>query len=262
MVIDWFTVLAQALNFVVLVFLLKRYLYGPILNAIDAREKKVAAELEGAEAVRAEAQEERDRFRSKNEDFDQQRACLLKEATDGAQAEGGRLLEEARSAADALRTRQQEALRSDAEHLNGLLLQTTQSQVFAIARKALADLATTGLEERIAEVFARRLRELDEETKAQLAQAFVTGAEPAVVKSAFELGSEQRAVIQKALNDAFSADVRLGFRRAPELVGGIELVVQGHKVAWSIGEYLSALEARVASLVQPSDRLASGEGAA
>ena len=38
MLIDWFTVGAQALNFVILVWLLKHFLYKPILNAIDVRE--------------------------------------------------------------------------------------------------------------------------------------------------------------------------------------------------------------------------------
>jgi F-type H+-transporting ATPase subunit b len=44
MLIDWFTVGAQALNFLILVWLLKRFLYKPILDAIDAREKRIAAD--------------------------------------------------------------------------------------------------------------------------------------------------------------------------------------------------------------------------
>ena len=48
MLIDWFTVGAQVLNFLILVWLLKRFLYKPILNAIDAREKRIAAELADA----------------------------------------------------------------------------------------------------------------------------------------------------------------------------------------------------------------------
>ena len=43
MPIDWFTVVAQAINFLILVWLLKRFLYKPILHAIDEREKGIAA---------------------------------------------------------------------------------------------------------------------------------------------------------------------------------------------------------------------------
>ncbi len=71
MPIDWFTVVAQAINFLILVWLLKRFLYKPILHAIDEREKGIAAQLAEAEAKKAEAQKERDDFQHKNEAFDQ-----------------------------------------------------------------------------------------------------------------------------------------------------------------------------------------------
>ena len=95
MLIDWFTVGAQALNFIILVWLLKRFLYKPILNAIDAREQRIAAELAAADAKEAEAQKERDEFHHKNEEFDQQRATLLSKATQEAKAERKRLLDDA-----------------------------------------------------------------------------------------------------------------------------------------------------------------------
>ena len=43
MLIDWFTVGAQLLNFLILVCLMKRFLYQPVLDAIAAREQKIAA---------------------------------------------------------------------------------------------------------------------------------------------------------------------------------------------------------------------------
>ena len=118
MLIDWFTVGAQALNFLILVWLLKRFLYKPILDAVDAREKRIAAELADADAKKAEAKKERDEFQHKNEEFDQQRAALLSKATEEAKAERQRLLDEARKAADALSAKRQETLRSDAHNLN------------------------------------------------------------------------------------------------------------------------------------------------
>ncbi len=112
MLINWFTVIAQAINFLILVWLLKRFLYKPILQAIDEREKGIATQLADAEAKKAEAQKERDDFQHKNEAFDHERAALLKKATDEANAERQRLLDEARKDADALRAKRQEALRN------------------------------------------------------------------------------------------------------------------------------------------------------
>jgi F-type H+-transporting ATPase subunit b len=254
MLIDWFTVGAQALNFLILVWLLRRFLYKPILNAIDAREKKIAAELADAAAKKAEAKKERDDFQHKNDEFDQQRAALLSKATGEAKAERERLLDEARQAADALSAKRGETLRNDAQHLNQAISRRTQEEVFAITRKTLADLATASLEERTADVFLRRLQALDAKTKASLGETLKTASDPAVVRSAFDLPAEQQAAIQKALNETFSAEIKLQFETAPDLVSGIELTANGQKLAWSIADYLTGLENGVEQLLKAKDQ--------
>jgi F-type H+-transporting ATPase subunit b len=254
MLIDWFTVGAQALNFLILVWLLKRYLYKPILDAIDAREKRIAMALADANAKKAEAQKERDEFQHKNEVFDQQRAVLLSQAVDEAKAERQRLLDEARQAADALSAKRREALRDDAHNLNQAIGRRTQHEVFAIARKTLADLASTSLEERLGEVFTRRLREMDGQAKEGLGEALKTASAPALVRSAFALPAEQRAAIQKAINETFAAEIHVRFETAPDLIAGIELATNGQKLAWSIANYLASLEKGVDELLKEKER--------
>ncbi len=250
MLIDWFTVGAQALNFLILVWLMKRFLYQPILNALDGREKRIAAELADADAKKAEAQKERDEFQRKNEEFDRQRATLLSKATDEANAERQRLLGEARKAADAMSAKRAETLKTDAQNLNQAIRRRTQDEVFAIARKTLTDLAAASLEERMSEVFTRRLREMNGEAKAGLAAAFKTASDPATVRSAFDLPEEQRATIQTALNETFSANIPIRFETAPDIIGGIELSANGQKVAWSVADYLASLEKGVGELLK------------
>jgi F-type H+-transporting ATPase subunit b len=252
MLIDWFTVAAQAVNFLILVWLMKRFLYKPVLDAIDAREKRIATELANADAKKAEAQKEHDEFDQKNREFDQQRAGLLTKATGEAQAERQRLLDDARKAADAASSKRQEALRAEEQNLHQAVSRRTQQEVFAIARKALTDLATVSLEERLGEVFTRHLREMDGKLKAALGDALQTSADPGVVRSAFDLPADQRAAIQNALNETFSAQVRVRFETAPDLIGGIELTANGQKLAWSIGDYLASLEHGVSELLQPA----------
>jgi len=253
MLIDWFTVAAQVVNFLILVWLLKRVLYKPILHAIDAREERIALALADADAKRTDAEQERGELQHKNATFDQQRAALLKKATDEANSERGRLLDQARQAADALSAKRMQTLSNDTHSLNQAIGRRTQQEVFAIARKALADLATASLEERMGEVFTRRLRDMDSQAREGFAKALKTAAEPAIVRSAFDLPADQRTAIQNALNETFSAEIRVKFETAPALVGGIELATNGWKIAWSIADYLASLERSVDELlkVQP-----------
>jgi len=254
MLIDWFTVGAQGINFLILVWLMKRYLYKPVLHAIDAREKRIAAELADANSKQAEALAERDLFRQKNEEFDQQRAALVKQATDEASAERRRLIEQAHETANTVSAKRDETLRNEARNLNQAIVQRAQHEVFAIARKTLVDLADASLEERIGEVFIGRLRDMDEPARERLAESIRTMPGPALVRSAFDLPAALREKIQHSLNEALSAEVSVHFEAGPELVSGIELTANGQKVAWSIAEYLRALEKGVGELVQKEDQ--------
>jgi len=254
MLIDWFTIAAQALNFLILVWLMKRFLYKPILHAIDAREQRIAGELADAAAQKTEAQKESEAFKRKNNEFDRQRAALLSQATEEAKAERQRLLDEARQAAEVLHAKRQDAMEREQQSLNNEITRRTREEVFAIARKTLTDLAGTSLEERISEVFRRRLRELDGEAKEGFAKILKTSSDPVLVRSAFELPSEQRAAIQQALNETFSAQIQVRFETAADVVSGIELSANGRKVAWSIAGYLASLEKSVAELLkEPSN---------
>ncbi len=250
MLIDWFTVGAQALNFLILVWLMKRFLYQPILDAIDTREQKIAAELAAADARKADAQKEHDAFAEKNTQFDQQRAGLLTKATDDANAEGTKIVDEARKAAEALTVKAREASQADAKSLTVALSRRTQDEVFAIARKTLADLATTTLEERMGDEFTRRLRDMDGDAKSCFAAAIHTASGPVLIKSAFDVPAAQRATIQNAVNETFAADVHLTFETAPDVVSGIELTANGQKVAWSIAGYLTAMEKGVRDVLE------------
>jgi F-type H+-transporting ATPase subunit b len=249
MLIDWFTVGAQALNFLILVWLLKHFLYKPILNAIDAREKRIAAELADAATLKAAARKEHDEFQSKNQALEAERGALLSKATDEAKAAREGLLADAHREADSLRVQQGNAIRSDQLRLSHEISDLAAQEVFGIARKALKDLAGIPLEERMAEVFTVRLREMDRKTKESLAAALKTSSEPAIVRSTFEMAAKERATIQNALNETFSAEIRVRFEIASNTISGIELTVSGQKLAWSIEEYLAQLEQKLGSLL-------------
>lgn len=250
MLIDWFTVGAQVINFLILVWLLKRFLYHPILDAIDAREQRIASELAAADAKKAEAGEERTAFEQKNAAFDKERANLLKQATEAANAERQRLLDVAREAATALSAKRQESLQTEAQELQQEIRRRAQQEVFAIARKALSDLAGATLEERMVAVFVERLQALGDEEKQKLASALKTAAIPIVVRSSFDLPAAQQATIKASVHDLLGTDVGLVFETSPDLIGGIELSSDGQKLAWSIAEYLKALESSVGELLK------------
>jgi F-type H+-transporting ATPase subunit b len=242
MQIDWFTAVAQAINFLILVWLLKRFLYQPILDAIDARERRIARVLADADQKNAEALQERDAFQRKNHELDLQRDLLLKQMTKQVEATRQTLLDDAREAADALRAKRHAALLREQQNLGDELSRRVRAEVFSITRKTLSDLADTSLELAIANVFIRRMRELPGEAKQELEIALTASSDPVRIRSAFQLPTEQQTMIREMLKETFDADTPVHFETAPDIIGGIEFIVGGRQLSWSIDGYLRSLE--------------------
>jgi F-type H+-transporting ATPase subunit b len=132
------------------VWLLKHFLYKPILNAIDAREKRIAAELADADAKKAEAEKERDDFEAKNKAFDDQRSRSARKAEGDAKARTSAFsAKRARTRTDCARSKPRVAKRQKRGWAERSLAWPLGKSL-DIARKTLVDLATVSLEERMA----------------------------------------------------------------------------------------------------------------
>jgi len=250
MLIDWFTVGAQVINFLILVWLMKRFLYVPILLAIDTREKGIAGQIALAASKQIDAQKKQDDFQRKNAEFDRQRGGLLSKAVDEAGAEREKLLEDAHKESDAKRSQQKETLNHERERAGEQMIKHNCQEVFAIAHKTLSDLASTSLEERMAEVFVQRLRALNAEDKGRLADALKAPPHAALVRSAFDLPPARQAAIESAIKDTLVVETEVHFETHPDLVSGLELTAQGCRVSWNITDYLALMEKSVAETLK------------
>lgn len=242
MQINWFTVIAQLFNFILLVWLMKRFLYAPILAAIDAREKKIKAQLTDAKARKAEAKKEQKEFSAKNADFDQHKKALMDAAIAETQTERQKLLDAARTDAETLRTKQAKSLQEMQANVQTDMAKKTQQAVFSITQKALADLASVSLESQSVAVFIERLSHLKADEKKAFVTAFQVDKKPVEVQSAFALTESQQAEVKAALTKLLGSSTDCAFTTDPALISGISLMANGYKLAWSVADYLTSLE--------------------
>lgn len=249
MLIDWFTVGAQVLNFIILIWLMKKFLYGPILQAIAAREAKVEAKTTEAANLLVQANEKEAEFKRKNEEFEANRQKLLAETREKIKIERERLMSEVTKAADALQKKRQTSLKTSERDLVAGIKERCQKEVLEMSRKVLIDLAEVTLEDQIIQVFLNQLENLKSDEQETIKLAFQATEAPIEVSTAFELSSDQRICIINGINSFTSKEVQIHFKLIPKLISGIELKVNGQKVAWSITDYLSSLKLTMDELV-------------
>jgi F-type H+-transporting ATPase subunit b len=240
--INWFTVLAQIVNFLILVVLLKFLLYDRIIKAMDEREAKIRSRLNEAKAKAKEAEQEADTFRLKNQKFEDTREAMLAQAKQDAEAHRKELTEQARHAATSLKSAWQDAIQREKATFIQNLKTSTGTQVYAIARKALSDIADADLEDRTIQIFLSAIRGIDKKKRDALVGSIKTAGDEVLIRSAFELSPAQRQKVTRALHKHFSDAITVHYETRSELIMGIELKVQGHKIAWTLQDYLDGLE--------------------
>ena len=243
MLIDWYTVIAQIINFLVLIALAKHFLYGRIINAMNQREERIAARLAEATQKKQEAEQLEQIYRQQNQQLEIQKKAILDQAQEQAEAQRKLLLDQARQEVDELKARWYDAIQQEKNAFLQELRQRAGRQVYAVARRALQDLANADLEEQIMGVFIQRLQNLDEKERRMIAASIHEGNKHLVVNSSFEIPEDRRQQLNQALQKFLNNGFRIEYRTDPEVISGIELKTPSHKLAWSLDDYLETLEA-------------------
>jgi F-type H+-transporting ATPase subunit b len=240
--IDWFTVAAQIINFLILVFLLKHFLYDRVVRAMDEREERIRSRLQEADQKRQDAEMQARSYDLKLQELDRQQEQILAEVKGEAEQRRKELTQEVRGEVESLRIRWQDALRREQESFLQRLRKMAGSHVYRIARRTLHDLTDADLEERVVRGFLRQLTDPSDDGPTAELKAVVGEGDPVTVRSSFpippDLQKEIAAEVQKHAGDR----VTMNFETNPRAILGIELKGHGRKIAWSIGQYLDTLE--------------------
>jgi len=240
--INWFVVAAQIVNFLILVLLLKRFLYGPIVKAMAAREEKIASQMEAARQKREEAEQEEASLRQKIRSIEDQRQEMLTRAEEEAQAQKQKLFAQAREEVAQVRQKWAESVKWQKEAFLANLKQRLVQEIFTISRRVLQELGNLEVEQRLLEVFLERLRQLAPAERQALQESLQEAGGELSVNTAFALTPETQEKITSEVQDLFGPGVALRFTTSAELLAGIEMLTSSRKIAWSLGNYLDNLE--------------------
>lgn len=244
MLIDWFTVLAQIVNFLVLVFLLKHFLWGRLTRAIDEREARVAGELAKAAEKHKEAEQQAEQLRAQVEEQERKRAELLAQVNKEVEDQRARLVQEARNSARDLEKQWRRDLEREQTIFFSELRARAAMEILSLIRRALADLSSSDLQRSTVEVFLNKLRSLDAATLREL------GAKGQIVRSAVDLPEETLERIREILQARLGSPVELKFERDAGMAWGIELRGNGHKIGWTPDSYVDALEENLKTFLE------------
>jgi F-type H+-transporting ATPase subunit b len=222
MEISWSTFLVEIVNFVVLVWLLTRFLYRPVMRAIAFRQTALAQEMQRAEQLKKEADESSKRYEARLSDWEREKAALreqfersLLEERARRETELGVVLQRERERAEAS---QRVRDRESEERLE------RQAAAFAasFAARLLARVASPSLETSLVAAIIDDIGSLSAERRALLARAFDAHKEVTVV-TRYPIGDAQRGAVQGALAVFLGAAPSISFTQDETLLAGVRI---------------------------------------
>ena len=260
MKIDWFTLMAQIVNFLILLWLLKHFLYGRIIAAMDKREQRIKDDLEEVAHKREEAEAAHQEYTKSKQGLDRRHGQLLEDAREEAEKKRKELIEQARRDVEVTATSWRETLSKEKDLFYKELRRRTARQVYDVSRDVLSDLATSKLEEQIIRAFIRHLKNTDAQTRDEIKQSLESSDGEMTITTTFEPAGDIREELTGVLKKSFGDKAKPKFEISDEVICGIVMKTRSRKLSWSFADYVDRQESKVLeSLEQTTERQESKE---
>jgi|SRR6056297_961987 len=250
MSIDWFTFGAQIVNFLILVGLLRYFLYQPISRAMNDRETKVTRRLTDAEAAKAEAVQQRKQLREEAAQLEARRDRWITQAKEEVETQRKELISQARGEAESRHQQWTAAFERDQHDAAQRTAREIQRLGFQAADRTLEQIAGNGLQHQIVSSFIEQLHTLDEKQRDAIAMQLADSGNDVLIRAAKKLETEEQSRLQQALREAFVFEAGIRFENDPTLIAGLEVDAGGYSLSWNAAAVLNEMKTEIKK--QPS----------
>lgn len=250
MIIDTFTVIAQIINFLVLVLLLKKFLFNRIVGIIDEREEQIKEQIDSAKQQQKEAEEEIKKQREIREKMEENWEEDLAQMKKELQAKREKMMEEARQAVNEEEKDWKNSILKQRDAFLKELKELSCQQVCQISKKVLSDLANEKLENQLIKSFLQQLEDTKDNNGKKFQLSDLDAKQAIEIHTSFQLQQKEKEIIIYKLKSLLQNEIKVNFKESKDLICGIELRAEGKKISWSVESYLNSLENNLQKLFE------------
>ena len=222
---SWTTFFFEIINFLVLVWILQRFLYKPMTNAITRRKAAIESQLEQANKAQEAAQALQRQYESRLTDWEQEKGKARTRLMDEIAAERARLMSELQIALEQEHEKTRMLEQKELLELKSKIAAASYANAARFAAQLLSRIANVSLEERICELMIDDLARLPQDKIRSLRQACENADQPVKVTSAYPVAQNARNAITQALAYIAEQPVHCDFSCDPNLVAGFHISI-------------------------------------
>lgn len=258
----WFTYLAQIVNFLILVWLLRHFLYRPVLDTIQKREDGFVLREQNAKKSESEATELLATYNKQIAELEGSREEMMGQVRKEVSSWKSEQIEQAKKEVTEAKKRWHSAYQRDHEMILRILKERVGKEVQQIARLLLRELANCDLENMMIDLFLKHFAESPEGLSQFKSSA--SSGHNVRIRSAFPVSDDTQKRIITLLNgqtDSGTEYEKCELQIDADLICGIELVCGDHRWSWSFDQSLDELEQHLESLLGSGTTSQFAEGA-
>ena len=234
MELNWSTFILEIINFLVLVWILKHFLFKPVMDIIARRRTEIERSLADAETLKTDAQGLQNQYESRLADWEQERQNLRETLAREIELERSNRMAELQTVLEQEREKAKMAEQRRQEDAMRKVEETALMQGAQFATLLLKQTSGPDTETRLIEMAINELEHLPAEHVENVQKSLGKSSKPVVVVTAFPLLDEQRNKLSLVLSKLTQSDKQVRFEQNRELLAGIRITIG----AWVLGANL------------------------
>lgn len=239
MELNWSTFVLEIVNFLILVWILKRFLYRPVLDVIARRRAAVDEVLDAANTAKRDAESLRQHYEDREEQWLRERQSAREELREEIEA-----LRAEQTAALELELQSEREKARSAEHLRRAGFEraaetTALAQAAGFATRLLERVSSPELEARLVALVTRELAELPAARTADLRKRLGGAPDAIVVESAYPIPADQATGLERVLASILGDDVTVRYEQDAGVVCGPRIRAGAWVLAANVGDELA-----------------------
>lgn len=218
---SWWTFALQAINFLILVWLLKRFLFKPVSAIVVRRKEEIASGMAAALAEKQKALDLERELQVQRAGIEAERRKAIEEQRPQLAAERKRIIDEARAEAEKIHNQAATQLGEERAAATQELFSRTVELAMHLAERLLRELALPSIEH----AFLIRVLDYLDHLPAQDRAALVSqlGPNALLVTTAHTLDAVEEAQWHEQLQKRVGAAAGIKFNSDPALIAGAEI---------------------------------------
>lgn len=237
--IDWVTFFAQIVNLFVLVWLLKKFLYHPVLQAVEKRQNEIMNKINRAKEEYDLAKNEHTALLKKHAEFDASKQQKFDEALQEVEAYKTRQITDIQNEIAYARQKMQDDLNRQTQILHVQIRDMLTHNFIKLSQKMMTQISGTHPFEQTIQLFKNNISNLSKTDIKKIKSSYKKQS-VVIINSSETLTLKAQEDLALFLSKMFQWDLplKMKFDIDENLILGLEMTIDDVCVQWSLKEYL------------------------